>query len=82
MDYTPLLIIVAIPLIVVVQIYLMVLKMSEPEKMMSPLAEGLTAYEEQVIASHREWLAYCNLQYLTSFKFGAIRVVVFQQQGT
>jgi hypothetical protein len=82
MDYTPLLLIVAIPLIVVVQVYLMVLKMSAPENMMSPLAGGLTAYEEQIVASHREWLAYCNLQYLTSFKFGAIRVVVFQQQGT
>jgi hypothetical protein len=39
MDYTPLLFIVAIPLVVALQVYVLVLKMSEPEKMMRPLAE-------------------------------------------
>jgi hypothetical protein len=76
-----LLFLAAVPLLVVVQVYLLVLKMSEPEKMMRPLTGGLTAYEQQVLANHREWLASCNLQYLTSFQFGSIRVAVFQQQG-
>ncbi len=81
MDYTPLLFLAAIPLVVAVQVYFLVLKMSEPEKMMRPLAEGLTPNEQQVLADHREWLAYCKFEYLTSFQFSSIRVAVFQQQG-
>lgn len=80
MDYTPLIILAAAPLAIVLQVYLLVLKMSEPEKMIRAL-DGLTPYEQSVLATHREWLAYCNLQYLTSFQFGSIRVAVFQQQG-
>ena len=81
MDYTPFLFIVAVPLVVAAQVYVLVLKMSEPEKMMRPLSEGVTDYEKQILASHREWLAYCKFEYLTSFQFGSIRVAVFQQQG-
>jgi hypothetical protein len=86
MDYapllTPLIFVTAVPLVIAGQVYVLVTKMSQPEKMMRPLANGLTPDEEQVIAIHRDWLAACNFQYLTGFQFSLIRVVVFQQQGT
>jgi hypothetical protein len=81
MDYTPLIFIVVVPLAIVVQVYFLVLKMSEPERLMRPLTTGLTPFEEHTLAAYREWLAYANLQYLTSFQFSLIRVAVFQQPG-
>jgi hypothetical protein len=80
MDYTFFVFIAALPLVIAVQVYLLVVKMSKPEQMMRPLANGLTGYEEQVILGHKDWLASLNFQYLTSFQFGTIRVAVFQQQ--
>jgi len=82
MDYASLLIHIVLPLaIVVVVTFILVMKMSAPEKMMRPLTEGLSLYEQQVLTNHREWLACCNFEYLTSFQFGSIRVAVFQQKG-
>lgn len=82
MDYTPLILIALLPAVVAVQIYLQVRKLSEPEKLMFPLDDGLTQSEQQIILAHREWLNSVNLQYLTGFRFGTIRVAVFQQTGT
>lgn len=82
MDYTLLLLLALAPLLIVFQIYFLVLRMSQPEKMMHPIAQGLTATEQQIIAApHREWLAHYHFQFLTAFQFGSVRVAVFQQQG-
>ena len=79
MDYTLLLLIAAIPLVVVLQIYFLGRKMSEPGKMLRPVAGGLSAYQQQAIAPHQDWLVSAHLEFSTSFQFGGIQVVVFQQ---
>lgn len=82
MDYTSLLVHILAPLaVIVVIVYALVLKASNPESMLRPLPAGLTPFEQQTISGHREWLAYYNLQFLTCFQYSTIRVAVFQQQG-
>jgi hypothetical protein len=82
MDYLPLIIAVAaVPAVVSVQVYALVQKMSEPEKMLQPLNEGLSADKQQIVLAHRDWLAARQLQYLTAFQFGSIQVAVFQQEN-
>src|SRR5262245_4379407 len=61
------------------QIYLLGRRMSEPEKMMRPVAGGLGPREQEVILQHKEWLASVGLEFRTSFQFGKISAAVFQQ---
>jgi hypothetical protein len=82
MDYTPFVFILAMPLMIVVQVYLLVLKMSKPEQMLRPIPGGLSADRQEILLAYRDWLAAVNLEYLTSFQFGSIQVAVFQQPGT
>jgi hypothetical protein len=79
MDYTPLLWIAAAPAAIMGQIYLLGRKMSEPEKMLRPIAGGLTAQQGETISRHKEWLTSVGLEFRTSFQFGTIRAAVFQQ---
>jgi hypothetical protein len=79
MDYTPLLWIAAAPAAILGQIYLQGRKMSEPEKMLRPIAGGLTTQQAEIISRHKDWLASVGLEFRTSFQFGIIRVAVFQQ---
>jgi hypothetical protein len=72
---------VGVPLLIAVQIYILVRKMSEPEKMMRPIDNGLSPDKQQVLVRHQEWLASRNFSYLTSFQFGTVQVAVFQQQS-
>jgi len=81
MDYTPILFVAAVPLVIAFQVYILVRKMSEPENMLKPIVGGLSADKEQYIASQGAWLESHGLQRLTSFQFGAIQSVVFQQKG-
>lgn len=81
MDYTPLIFIAAAPAMIAMQVYLQVLKMSEPEKMMLPIAGGLSPEKQQILLDHKEWLTARKLNYLTSFQFGTIQVAVFQQEN-
>jgi len=53
--------------------------MSTPEKMMRPIAAGLSVFQQETISRYDDWLASINLVFRTSFQFGAIQVVVFQQ---
>jgi hypothetical protein len=71
-------VIAAVPIFLVGNIYLLGRRMSEPEKMLLPIPGGLTAFEQQTIARHKDWLASLNLQFRTAFQFGGIRVAVFQ----
>jgi hypothetical protein len=78
-NYMPFIFIAASPLILIGSIYFMVLKVSEPEKLMGPIAGGLSADRQEVVLQHKEWLAVQGYQYLTSFQFSTIQVIVFQQ---
>lgn len=78
MDYTPIILVVAVPLVIAAQIYLLVRKMSEPEKMFRPIDGGLNADRQRLLLEHKDWLAAHDLQYLTCFQFGAVQLAVFQ----
>lgn len=80
-NYTPLLWIGAVPVILIAQIYLLGRRMSEPEKMMCVLPGGLDARQQEIIACYNEWLAAQKLQFRTAFRFGSIRAAVFQQEN-
>jgi hypothetical protein len=79
MDYRPWLWVAAVPAVLVGQIYLLGRKMSEPEKMISPVMGGLNPHQEQTISQYKDWLDSVNLRYLINFKFGSILVAVYQQ---
>ena len=78
MDYRPWLWVAAVPAVLVGQIYLLGRKMSEPEKMISPVMGGLNPHQEQTISQYKDWLDSVNLRYLINFKFGSILVAVYQ----
>ncbi|MDR3459887.1 MAG: hypothetical protein P4N60_20860 [Verrucomicrobiae bacterium] len=81
MDNPILLFLVVFPLLLVVQIYFLVRKMSEPEKMLKPIERGLGPSKEQFIGGHKAWLDSQNLDWLTCFQFGIVQTAVFQQRG-
>jgi hypothetical protein len=68
----------ATPLFIVVQVYFLVRKMSEPENMFERLL-GYTPEQEQMLAPYQDWLRENSFQYLVAFKFGAIKCVVYRQ---
>ena len=82
MDYMPLYILAVAPFLIVIQVYFLVRKMSEPEKMMKPIERGLGPSKEQFIGSHKAWLDSQQLEWLTCFQFSIIQSAVFQQRGT
>jgi hypothetical protein len=82
MDYTPWLWIAAAPTVLVGQIYLLGRKMSEPEKMIRPIIGSLNSSQEETLLRYRDWLTSVELEYLTSFQFGSILIVVYQQRNT
>ncbi len=67
------------PLMIMAQIYLLVIKLSEPEKMIKPIAGGLSQADQDRLLRYRDWLASENLQLRTTFRFGPMQVIVFQQ---
>jgi hypothetical protein len=69
------------PIILVLRIYFLGRKMSEPEKMLRPIKGGLNLFQLQTIARHRQWLASVNLEFHAAFQFGSIQTVVFTQAG-
>lgn len=79
-DYIILLVFVVLaPLLIMAQLYLLGLKLSEPEKMIKPLPNGPNAQTQDRLLQHKDWLASVNLQYRTAFQFGPMQVLVFQQ---
>jgi hypothetical protein len=81
MEYT-LFFIIAAPLFMAGATYLQVRAMSTPEKMMRPIAGGLSSEKQQIVLDHKEWLTSKNLHYITSFQFGSTQVAAFQQTAT
>src|SRR5579859_4596677 len=67
------------PLMIMVQIYVLVLRMSEPEKMIKPIPGGLSVDKQEKLLRYKEWLASQGLQLKTTFMFGPMQIVVFQQ---
>src|SRR5262245_50076789 len=80
MNYTPLLWIAAVPAVLVLQLYLLGRKMSEPERMLRPISGGLGPKQKETILGYKDWLGSVRLEFRTSFQFGAIQVAVFQQE--
>jgi hypothetical protein len=66
------------PALILGQIYLLGVKLSEPEKMIRPLDGSLSEANQARLLSYKDWLASANLQYHSSFWFGTIQAVVFQ----
>ena len=79
MDFTLWIWVAAVPVILVGQIYLLGRKMSEPEKMIRPITSGLNPSQEEVLSRYQDWLASVNLEYRTTFQFGALTIALFQQ---
>jgi hypothetical protein len=82
MDFIILVVIflVGMPVLVVVSVYKIVVKMSEPEKMMQPMSVNqMSPDRQQIVAQHRDWLGAQGYHFLTNFRFGTIDVAVFQQ---
>ena len=81
MDYFLLGTLALIPILLVGQIYLLGRKMSVPEKMIKPIAGGLTPFQKQTIQQYQAWLNQVGLEYCATFQFGIVQAVVFQQKG-
>jgi hypothetical protein len=81
MTYEPWLLMCALPALLLGKIYLLGRQLSEPEKMMRAIPEGLTPEQTQIILQYKDWLASQNLEFNTAFQFGTIRAAVFQQKG-
>ena len=79
MDYTLLLWVAAVPAVLLGQIYLLGRRMSHPEKIMHPTTGGPSELQQRTISGYQDWLRSEGLEFRTSFKFGFIQVVVFQQ---
>lgn len=82
MDITYLWILLAGFVVLVGQIYFLGRRMSDPEKMITPLSDEHRQKLELTIARYKDWLNSVNLSYLTSFQFGRISVLVYQQENT
>jgi hypothetical protein len=65
-------------LVLLVAAFVMVRKMSSPEKTMQPIAIGLSASEQKTIVQHKEWLASNNLEYRANYQFVHVHGIVFQ----
>jgi len=81
MDYTIIAWIAIVPAVILLQIYLLGRKMSESEKMIRPIAGGPTPFQQKTLAQYVDWLTSVNLVYCTSFQFGIIQAVVFQDKN-
>ena len=80
-DNSFVLILLAAPLLIAAQVYFLVQKMSEPEKMFRPLP-GLSEERERALSAYREWLDQHDLHYHTTYQFGAIQSVLFRQKDS
>lgn len=76
-----LLILVATPLLIAAQVWFLVRKMSEPEKMLVPLPNGLAPGRQMVVAQMQEWLNAMEMEPVFARRFGMIETVTFQQRG-
>ncbi len=77
-----LIILVLTPFFIALQVYFLVRKMSEPEKMLILLPNGLSPGRQQIVDQHLPWLNSMQLDPLPAHKFGTIEVATFQQRGT
>jgi hypothetical protein len=68
------------PTMLLVQIYLLGLRMSKPENMIKPNPGGLTTDQQAVLEAYNAWLASANLEFRSCFRFGSIQAVVYQQK--
>lgn len=67
------------PIAVMAQLYVLGIKMSQPEKMMKPLPNGPNPQTQNLLLQYKDWLASVNLEYRSAFRFGPMQVLIFQQ---
>ena len=65
-----------------IQIYTQVKKMSQPERMLIPNQRPLSLDRERYIAEQLQRVSGYQFERAAAFQFGAIEVVVFRQKGT
>jgi hypothetical protein len=81
MDYTGLIIGVGAGATALIgQVYFLGRRMSEPEKMLVNISDGLTIEQQSTIDHYKEWLSSAKLQFQTAFLFGRITAAVFQEE--
>ncbi|HUS34907.1 MAG TPA: hypothetical protein VM680_06105 [Verrucomicrobiae bacterium] len=79
MDAQIVLLIVAALTFPLVPAYFLTLQMSRPEKMIHNLSPSELDQCNWRIQQHQSWLASVNLQFLTAFRFGSIKALVYKQ---
>jgi hypothetical protein len=68
-------------LLVPAQVYILARKMSEPEKMLVPLPEGLPPEHQQIMAAYHDWLFAKNFEIVFVRRFGSIVTVTFKEKN-
>ena len=81
LDNFYLVILIACPFFIMGQVYFLVRKMSEPEKMFQPLPGPLTPRKTAGLAPYQGWLQINNFRQISSYRFGRIEGVTFKQEG-
>lgn len=81
LDNFYLVIIAACPFFIMGNIYLLVRKMSEPEKMLLLLPGPLTPRKVAGLGPFQGWLQMNNFRQISSYRFGSIETVTFKQEG-
>jgi hypothetical protein len=64
--------------VLAVQIYVLGVRMSQPEKMIR--RTSLSPLQQTAIDAYNEWLASVQMEHRTTFQFGTITVTVYQQR--
>lgn len=72
------LVLAAAPFIIAGQVYFLIHKMSEPEKMLVP--GGLDVDKQRALSGYQAWLSANNFYPVASFQFSRIQVATYQQK--
>lgn len=68
------------PFVIAAGVYFLVRKMSEPEKMLFPLPNGLPPGRQQIVNGYANWLQSKQLQTISAYRFGSIETIIFKQK--
>lgn len=69
------------PFVIATGVYFLVRKMSQPEKMLFPLPNGLAPERQWVVNGYGHWLQSQQLQTIGAFRFGSLETIAFRQKG-
>lgn len=72
----------AMPFLIAGQVYLLVRRMSNPEKMLQKLTGPLGPRKESALLQFKDWLQANHFHQIDTHRFGAIETITFQQEET